>query len=197
MTFRRTRCAHCKKHLDPERPGQIVHAECAADWTHAQSAKREREEAKKARMAAKVERAEIRRRKADLKTIHQLIAEADTAFMAWVRERDRQAGYACISSGQPLDWSGNQVDAGHFRSRGAASQIRYHPDNCHAQSKRENRYLAGNAVEYRIGLIDRIGIDRVEALEADNTPHKWHRDELIEIRDRYREKLRELKKQEA
>lgn len=140
---------------------------------------------------------ELRARKAALKTIPDLIKEADRAFASYIRERDRQAGHLCISSGQNLDWSGNQVDAGHYRSRGAASHLRYHPDNCHAQAKRENRYLAGNAIDYRVGLIQRIGIERVEALEADNTPHKWRRDELLRITEQFKAALKELKKENA
>lgn len=101
----------------------------------------------------------------------QLMKEADEAFAAFIRERDRQAGYACISSGKPLSWNaGNQVDAGHYRSRGAASHLRYDDDNCHAQTKRENRFRAGNAVDYRVRLLQRIGAARVEALECNNTP---------------------------
>ena len=34
---------------------------------------------------------------------------------------------------------------------------------------------------------------RVEELEADNTPHKWQREELIAIRDGYRAKLKAIK----
>jgi hypothetical protein len=51
-------------------------------------------------------------------------------------------------------------------------------------------------VDYRIGLIGRIGLEAVEALEADNRVHKWERDELIAIRDLYRRKRKELEKQE-
>lgn len=56
-----------------------------------------------------------------------------------------------------------------------------------------NRYGAGRAVDYRLGLIGRIGLDRVVRLETDNTPHKWTREELIGIRDKYRAKTKELK----
>ena len=195
MTFRRTRCAHCRAKFTPERPSQIVHVECVEAWTEAQAAKRERAEAKASRAAAKVERAETRIRKEAIKRKPDLMREADQAFAAYIRERDRQAGHPCISSGRPLDWaSGNQVDAGHYRSRGAASHLRYHPDNCHAQSKYENRHRAGNAVEYRVGLIARIGLAAVEALEADNRVHHWTHDELRAIRDEYRAKLKQLTK---
>lgn len=130
-----------------------------------------------------------------MKTVPQLIAEADRAFCAFIRARDKAAGHHCISSGLPLDWSGNNVDAGHYRSRGAASHLRYDERNCHAQAKRENRYKGGNVVEYRIRLIQRIGLDAVEALERDSRTHKWTRDELREIRDTYRKKLRDLTKE--
>lgn len=194
MTFRRTRCPQCKGKLEA---GQRIHPACIDAYAEAEAAKAQRKADKQARALAKLDRALVRERKAAMKTIPDLIKKADQVFAAWVRERDRQAGHACISSGQPLDWSGNKTDAGHFRSRGAASHLRYHPDNCHAQAKRENRFLAGNAVDYRIGLIARIGLARVEALEADNAPKKWTRDELIAITKEYRAKLRELKRQEA
>ena len=44
------------------------------------------------------------------------------------------------------------------------------------------------------GLIDRIGLERVEALEADQTPRKWTIDELQAIKKKYQEKARELQK---
>lgn len=194
MSMRRSLCPYCRKRLEPD---QRIHPACIDGYAEALQAKADRVKARKARELAKLDRALVRQRKAALKTIPELIAEADRAFSAWVRERDKQAGHACISSGQPLDWSGNQVDAGHYRSRGAASHLRYHPDNCHSQTKRENRYLAGNAIDYRVGLIQRIGIKRVEALEADNTPHKWQRDELLNIIKEFKERLSELKRQEA
>lgn len=86
------------------------------------------------------------------------------------------------------------MDAGHYRSTGSADHLRFDEDNCHAQRSDCNRYGAGRAVDYRIGLIGRIGLQRVEALEANNTTHKWLRDELRTIRDTYRLKAKELEK---
>lgn len=193
MTFRRTRCAHCRQKLTPERPSQIVHVECVEAWTEAQAAKRERAEAKAARAAAKVERAETRRRKEAIKTIPELIKEAQREFNGYIRARD--AAQPCICCGRPLGDGpvGGAYDAGHYRSTGSASHLRFHPDNCHAQRKDCNRYGAGRAVDYRIGLIARIGAARVAALEASNQPHKWTREELIAIRDTYKAKLKEMK----
>ena len=45
--------------------------------------------------------------------------------------------------------------------------------NAHGQRKQCNRWGAGRAVDYRIGLICRIGLASVEALESENDPAKW------------------------
>lgn len=129
---------------------------------------------------------------AKLKRRADYLREAQAAFNAVIRLRDKLAGHACISSGKLLDWSGNNVDAGHYRSVGSAQHLRFNEDNVHAQSKQENRYASGNAVDYRVGLIARIGLARVEALEADQTPRKYTIPELQELKAHYKEKLRQL-----
>ena len=48
-------------------------------------------------------------------------------------------------------------------------------------------------MDYRIGLIARIGMARVEALEANNTPKKWTHQELIDIKAKYRAKVKAVK----
>jgi hypothetical protein len=53
-------------------------------------------------------------------------------------------------------------------------------------------HLSGNQQQYRINLIAKIGAERVEALENNNTPHRYTREELDAIRKRYRALLREL-----
>jgi hypothetical protein len=146
-------CEVCARPFTPARMGQrVCGMTCARKVPKVLKAK---------------ERAETKARLRALETIPELIAIADRAFMSWIRERDRQAGLPCISSGKPLDWS-------------------------------ENRHRAGNAVEYRIRLIERIGLEEVEALESSNEPHHWTREELREIAAKFRAALRELKKgQEA
>ena len=51
-------------------------------------------------------------------------------------------------------------------------------------------------MDYRIGLIARIGQASVEAIEADQTPRKWSIDELKAIRDHYRAKAKALENYE-
>jgi hypothetical protein len=171
-------CTVCHKPFLPARPLQSVCSpRCAGRLGNLKKAQ---------------EKAETRARKEAIQTIPELIRLADRAFMDYIRARDKAAGHPCISSGRPLDWSGNKVDAGHYRSRGAASHLRYHEDNCHAQTKEENRFKAGNVVDYRINLIARIGLAAVEALEASNEPHKWTHEELRQIAATYRQKRKEL-----
>lgn len=148
----------------------------------------------KARKAiAQRERREIKVRKEKLKSRGDYLREAQQAFNAFIRMRDQLAGHVCISSGRPLDWNGNAVDAGHYRSVGAAPHLRFDERNVHAQSKQDNRYLSGNATDYRIGLIRRIGLAEVEALERDQSVRKYTIDDLKEIAARYRAKLKALK----
>jgi len=188
------RCKHCKVRMPEDKAHHVLHDGCKDAWIAAHRKKQDQSKAREVRAQAKVERAEIRRRKEALKTVPELLREAQQAFNTFVRARDQAAGHACISSGRQLDWSGNAVDAGHYRSTGAASHLRFNEDNCHAQSKHDNQYLAGNAIDYRIRLVERIGLERVEALEADNLVRKWTRAELIEIRDTYRAKAKAIKK---
>ncbi|MGU3629853.1 recombination protein NinG [Comamonas sp. C24C] len=190
----RKNCPQCKRKLTE---GDRIHKECITPYADSRAEKARRKAKKLAQSAARIIRQEDAKRKEALKTRSDWMKEAQQAFNEFIRERDRQAGHPCISSGRALDWSGNQVDAGHYRSTGAASHLRFNEDNCHAQSKHDNQYLAGNAVDYRIGLIARIGLARVQALECDNEPRKFSIDELLEIRNTYRAKTRQLKKDRA
>lgn len=150
-----------------------------------------------AKAITKQKRQDLQERRERLKTKGDHLREAQAAFNAYIRERDRLAGYACISSGRPLDWNGNAVDAGHYRSTGAAPHLRFDENNCHAQSKHDNRYLSGNVAEYRLGLIQRIGLSAVEELEADQAPRRYTIEDLKAIKALYRQKLRDLRRSAA
>lgn len=152
--------------------------------------KREREDTKQRQEQRRKDR-ETRDR---LKTRSEWMKDAQREFNRFIRERDKQAGYPCISSGRQLDWSGNAVDAGHYRSVGAAPHLRFDERNCHAQSKHDNQYKAGNVVEYRLNLIARIGLEQVEALESDQTPKHYSIEDLKYITRTYRSKWKELEK---
>jgi hypothetical protein len=203
MSFQRIKptkpkmCKVCHKNPVFSFGAKVCGAECATNYAVSLRAKQERIEAK--RLAA-IDRINTRTRKDALKSIHEWIAEAQKAFNAYIRLRDADLPCICCANdtvtnrkGEIIGWiSGGEFDAGHYRSRGSAGHLRFNEDNCHKQRKQCNRYASGNAVEYRIGLIKRIGIERVEALESDNKPHKWTIEELKEIKARYTKKFKEL-----
>ena len=145
---------------------------------------------KRAEKAERKRRArEHRERKKALKPLSHWLNETQKVFNEYIRLRDDLD--PCISCGRldAPEWC-----AGHFRTRGAASQLRFNEDNVHKQcNKHCNQELSGNIANYRPRLIGKIGLERVEALENDNSTKKWTREELEELRKIYRKKIKELK----
>jgi hypothetical protein len=141
----------------------------------------------------KADRKETREKKQALKTRSQWMKETQIEFNRFIRLRD--AGKPCICCGHPLGEVGKVgggYDCGHYRSVGSAPHLRFDERNAHAQRKQCNRYGSGRAVDYRIGLINRIGIVEVEALEADQTAKHYTIDDLKAIKAKYKTLCREL-----
>ena len=187
--MKRSLCPHCRKRLEE---GLRIHHECVEAWAIAQAAKGERKRAKEARAAAKVERAETRQRKEALKRIPDLRATAQIAFNTFIRARDKDKGCFVCGKPFPANRAGGSFDAGHVRSRGAAGHLRFNELNCHGECKECNASFGAKPHQIKAGAIQRIGLEAYEALESDNTPKKWTREELKEITQTYRRKLKEL-----
>lgn len=118
-------------------------------------------------------------RKLEQKTAQQLVKEADKYFSWYIRLRD--SDYVKEKS----EWQGtciscpnsylvafmdrgklhftNYVDNGHFVSRGHKI-VRYDEENCNLQCKRCNKWLSGNAVNYRLGLDAKYGAGTADKL---------------------------------
>jgi hypothetical protein len=114
------------------------------------------------------------------------VKAAQVEFNKWVRLRD--ATEPCISC---QSYHQGQYHAGHYRSVGACKRLRFEPDNCHKQCAPCNNHKSGNAIEYRINLAKKIGLERVEWLEGQNEPKRYTIDELKQIRDHYRKLIKE------
>ena len=117
-------------------------------------------------------------------TIPDLIAKAAKRFNKFIRERDKHLG--CISCGGAVE------NAGHYYSAGQYPPLRFNEDNVHGQTIACNKWRHGNLIEYRKGLVKRIGEDRVRKLdmiadEYKRNGFKWDRFSLIEIIQRYEE----------
>jgi len=180
------RCKVCRHEFNPMSTTQVV-CGLACAIRHAEDGAKKREAQQR-----KTERAQDRKRKQGLKTRRDYLKEAQAAFNAYIRERD--AGKPCICCGKSLTAGdiGGKFDCGHYRSVGSAPHLRFDERNAHGQRKQCNRWGAGRAVDYRLGLIARIGLQAVERLEADQAERHWSMQDLIEIQDFYRRKRREL-----
>lgn len=150
----------------------------------------ERKREKQASDKAKKDRIEWSKRKAAVKPLKHWEDMTQRVVNDYIRERDFDL--PCISCGT---WDTVQWEAGHYRSRGKASHIRYNEDNIHKQCHQCNVQLSGNQQQYRIFLIEKIGTERVEALENNNTPHRYTLEELESIRRHYSALRRSLVKQ--
>lgn len=181
-------CKVCRTKFEPTRAMQAVCGlGCALTLA---LGKRKRLEAKERRETAKADR--VKREK--LKTKGEYIKEAQAVFNRYIRLRD--AGLPCICCGQPMGENvpGGAVDAGHYRSRGSAPHLRFDERNVHAQRKQCNRFDSGNVLGFRFGLRQRIGIEALEELEADQTSRNYTIDDLKNIKAIYTAKCKELEK---
>ncbi|WP_443691857.1 recombination protein NinG [Pseudomonas protegens] len=193
---RRKRCPACRVMFTPVRASQAVCGEIECAIAHGQL---EKGQASARKALADVERREIKVRKERLKSRADHLREAQAAVNEYVRLRDAQL--PCIScDSMPNDqdlMTGSRWDAGHYRSVGACPELRFEPLNIHRQCVKCNRNLSGNAVEYRIRLVHRIGAETVAWLEGPHEPRKYIVEEIKTIKALYRAKTRELKKGDA
>lgn len=107
----------------------------------------------------------------------------------YIKLRDKDLG--CISCGT---FTANTYHAGHYLESGNNSFLRYHEDNIHKQCGYNcNIMRSGNTSLYRINLIKKIGVEKVEWLESNaKKVKKWTEEELKNIIDYYKQKIKEL-----
>lgn len=196
----------CGISFPPQRLGQAVCSpKCALAMAPANT-----EKARKA--IAQSDRREIQVRKEALKSRSDHLKDAEKAVRDYRRTFELSIGSGCMSCGESQEsilaaqgWKvGGAFDAGHFMGKGARPELRLEPSNIWLQCKACNSgsYMharKGYTVSqgFRTGLIARIGLEAVEALEADHEPRKHTVDELKAITAEYRAKTRELKKGQA
>ena len=170
------KCKTCGSLFEPRASTQVVCSwQCASAFTAKEKEKRDRKE--------------YREKKEALKSRRDWLNEAQTVFNAYIRLRDDKL--PCVSCGRHHQ---GQYHAGHYRSVAAASQLRYNEDNVHKQCQPCNTHKSGNAIEYRINLVKRIGIERVKWLENNNDVVKWTIEQAKQIKELYNRKLKELRK---
>lgn len=176
------KCRVCKTAFTRKRPLQVVceNIECAIKHAESKRAKTLESHARKVRK-------EIREQREKLKSRADWLREAQAAFNAFIRERDKDK--PCISCGR---FHTGSWDAGHYRSVGAAPALRFHEDNVHRQCVPCNQHKSGNVIEYRRGLVARIGAARVEWLEQEPPPAKFTIEDAKRIKAEFKSRLKDL-----
>jgi hypothetical protein len=180
--LKKKRCKECKEFFEPMRPLQyLCQPSCAIAYTRKLAEKKEAKDWKE----RKIEGLE------KLKTIGQYEQEARIYFQAWIRLRDKDL--PCISCGRIAD----RYDGGHWLKAELYSGLIFHEDNCNKQCSRPcNKDLHGNEANYRIGLVKKIGEERVKWLEENKDrlrTYSYEKEELIEIKKKYIKKIKALK----
>lgn len=205
------KCRICHRPYEPRNTLQMCCSpSCAIQYAKYSGEKRQSAAMKRVAMAEK------RERKAALKSRKDWLREAQAVFNAMIRERDFFK--PCISCGVRIMTieNGGAWDAGHYRSVGAAPELRFETSNVHKQCKSCNsgvirqgsRVLVAHDAEryasiharYRLNLIDRIGLQQVEWLESYHEPlhpsAEWLREKIREWRAETR-RMRESRESRA
>ena len=172
------RCKNCKEKFDPIRFNMkyCLNAECVRVWVESEKAKTWKKT--KAKM------------KNDLETIQELIKATQIIFNKYIRLRDK--GQVCISCQKKLK-EGN-VDAGHMWSAGGHSNLRFNEFNVNAQCSRPcNKDKAGDINNYRLGFVERYGIEKLNEIDSlAKIERKFTKEELKEIMVTYKKKIKEI-----
>ena len=173
-------CKNCKEPFKPTYNSvqQVCSFECSIELSKTLA---EKKKAKQWNKEKKV-------RKEKLKTNSDYLKELQVVFNKWVRLRDQ--GLNCISCQKPA----KKENAGHYRSVGGNPELRFEPLNNNLQCEYCNTYLHGNLIDYRINLIKKIGLEKVEWLEGYHEPKKYTIDELKGLKVMYKLKIKQLEK---
>jgi len=139
--------------------------------------------------ANKKARKEFAERKRASRTKSDWLKLAQVMFNKYIRLRDKDL--PCISCQRHHK---GQYHAGHYRSVGACAELRFNEDNCHKQCSACNNFLSGNAIEYRINLVKKIGLDRVVELEGPHEPKHYIINDIQGIREKYRVMVKAMEK---
>ena len=181
--MRKNKCCGCKEYFDKKsmfnlNGSNFCTIACASQLGYKRQLRAAKTRAKKELAATK---SKHRADKEKIKSKAKWKAEAQAAFNKYIRARDYSA--PCISCGRSKQeiesdqgWKvGGCWDAGHYKSRGAKGQLRFTLFNCHKQCKSCNggsgkfsKKEATVSKQYRVNLIEKIGIKKVEWLDHNN-----------------------------
>jgi len=173
------KCKNCKQPFEPIRFLQkyCLKEECVRVWVESEKTKQWKKT--KAKM------------KNDLLTIQDYIKLAQQTFNKYINLRDKKL--PCISCGKSIT---GRVNASHYFNANNHWNVRFNEFNVHSSCITCNQYLSGNLIEYRKGLINKIGEEQLTLLELEaNKTRKFTIEELKEIINTYKKKIKQYEAQ--
>jgi hypothetical protein len=186
--IRRKRCKNCKELFEPKfsTVQMVCSPKCAIEYSKIKN----------------METKEKNKKELDKMFIEKKQREGLTTLIKTVVDnchlyvRLRDINKPCISCGTQYK---SDFDAGHCFSANKYSSLKFNEFNINGQCIQCNRFNEGNQIQYLINLPDRIGKDKFKELvtiaENENkSGFKWDRENLIQIRNYYKDKIKELKK---
>jgi len=179
------RCKNCKDKFEPKAFNQkycMVKDECVLAFT-----KWFKEQKQKKWNKEKIEK------KKDLMTLSDWLKIAQATVNKYIRERDKNE-LNCISCGKLIK---GVRHASHYLSAGNNYSVRFNTDNIWVSCYKCNVMLSGNQLEYRVRLIEKIGIERVEYLESiAKKTVRYSVEDLQNIIKKFKEKIKLLQLEE-
>lgn len=177
QTMKTRKCKYCKEPFTPITTLQknCFNPNCVTDWINEINTKKWQK--KKAKL------------KLDLMTLSDYMKLAQIVFNKYIRIRDKDK--PCISCGAKAGTY--TITAGHYFPSTNKS-VTFNENNLHGQCWFNcNSSKSGNLLEYRFGLIKRIGLEQLTLLEAEaRKTRKFTIDELKEIINTYKKKIKQF-----
>lgn len=170
------KCKSCNNMFIPDRPMMTTCSyECAIKYASTLQSKKKKQDSNKLK------------KEFNANDRKYLIEIAQKTCNTYIRIRD---GKHCISCG--YSGTSRQFHAGHFKSQGGNSALRFDESNIQSQCSICNTHLSGNLAEYRKNLIEKIGLEKVEYLETTKNTKLWTVEELKDIIKLYKQKIKDL-----
>lgn len=177
------KCKVCKIPFEPKY--STVQQVCSVDCAKVYSAKKREKQRKESTKAWNKEKRIIKQK---LKSHSEHLKDLQKIFNQYIRLRDKDEPCISCKTTKSEVW-----DAGHFRAVGSHPELRFEELNVHKQCRKCNGYWGGNLINYRINLIDKIGLLKVEWLEGGHKPNKLTIPEIQDLKKLYRQKIKEIK----
>ena len=175
-------CKSCKEKFLPIRDLQPTcnKYECMLEYTNKHLSNKVKEKKTQARKEV------IAYNQQDVKARTKV---AKQVMQEYVRLRD--INEPCISCRKP---TAKQWDGGHYMNAENYSEIRFNTLNINKQCSHCNDFGSSNAINYKIHLINKIGLEKVEWLEKRKAVVKYSADYLNRLIKIYRKRIRIIKK---